>query len=85
LCVKKYLAILEQTFMVRLLPPATPNLKKRLVKAPKLYLRDSGVLHALLDIDGYDNLLAHPIAGGSWEGHVIEQLLTAMGWASRLS
>lgn len=74
---KKYLAILEQTYMVRLLPPAATNLKKRLVRAPKIYLRDSGILHALHDIDDYDGLLAHPVAGASWEGYVIEQLQAA--------
>jgi hypothetical protein len=72
---KKYLAILEQTYMLRLLPPAETNLKKRLIKSPKVYLRDSGILHALLDIETYDNLLAHPIAGASWEGFVIENII----------
>ncbi len=72
---KKYLAILEQTYMLRLLPPWEANLKKRLVKSPKIYLRDSGILHALLDIEGYDNLLANPVAGASWEGFVIENLM----------
>ena len=69
---KKYLAILEQTYMIRLLPPAGANLKKRLVKSPKVYLRDSGILHALLDIEEYDSLLAHPncrsIMGGICNG-----------------
>ncbi len=72
---KKYLAILEQTYMVRLLSPAATNLKKRLVKSPKVYLRDSGILHALLDIEGYDYLLAHPVAGASWEGFMIENIV----------
>ncbi|MCK5341681.1 MAG: ATP-binding protein [Desulfobulbaceae bacterium] len=72
---KKYLSILEQTYMVRLLPPAATNLKKRLVKSPKVYLRDSGILHALLDIEGYDYLLANPVAGASWEGFVIENIV----------
>jgi len=62
--------------MIRLLPPAGANLKKRLVKSPKVYLRDSGILHALLDIEGYDSLLANPIAGASWEGFVIENIIT---------
>lgn len=72
---KKYLAILEQTYMIRQLPPATANLKKRLVKSPKIYLRDSGILHALLDIEEYDFLLANPVAGASWEGFVIENII----------
>lgn len=72
---KKYLAILEQTYMVRMLPPASANLKKRLVKSPKIYLRDSGILHALLGIETYDDLLANPIAGASWEGFVVENII----------
>jgi hypothetical protein len=73
---KKYLAILEQTYMIRLLPPTEANLKKRLVKSPKIYLRDSGILHALLDVEGYGALLANPIAGPSWEGFVLENLIS---------
>lgn len=73
---KKYLAILEQTYMLRLLPPAETNLKKRLIRSPKIYLRDSGLLHTLLSIDTYDNLLANPVAGPSWEGFVIENIIT---------
>jgi predicted AAA+ superfamily ATPase len=72
---KKYLAILQQTYMVRLLPPAVTNLKKRLIKSPKVYLRDSGILHALLGIETYDSLLANPSAGASWEGFVIENAI----------
>ncbi|MCF8130202.1 MAG: ATP-binding protein [Deltaproteobacteria bacterium] len=72
---KKYLAILEQTYMVRSLPPAAANLKKRLVKSPKIYLRDSGILHALLNIEKYDDLLGNPIAGASWEGFAIENII----------
>lgn len=71
---KKYLALLEQTYMLRLLQPSATNLKKRLVKSPKVYLRDSGILHALLDIEEYDALLGHPIAGASWEGWAVENL-----------
>jgi predicted AAA+ superfamily ATPase len=74
---RKYLGILEQTYMLRLLPPAEPNLKKRLVKSPKLYIRDSGLLHALRDIESFDDLMAHPVNGASWEGFAIENL-TAM-------
>ncbi len=73
---KKYLALLEQTYMVRLLPPAETNLKKRMIKSPKIYLRDSGILHALLDIEPFDALLANPMAGPSWEGFVIENIIT---------
>jgi len=76
--VRKYLAVLEQTYMLRLLPPFETNLKKRLVRSPKVYLRDSGILHGLLEIEDYDQLLGHPIVGKSWEGFVIEQLIAAM-------
>lgn len=74
---QKLLAVLEQTFMLRRLPPLEANLSKRLVRSPKLYLRDSGLLHNLLGIESYDDLLAHPQAGESWEGFVIEQLIAA--------
>lgn len=75
---KKYLAVLEQTYMLRLLAPYDANLKKRLVRSPKIYVRDSGLLHSLLDIESFDTLLAHPVAGESWEGLAIEQLIAVM-------
>jgi uncharacterized protein len=74
---KKYLSILEQTYMIRLLKPAEKNLKKRLIKSPKVYLRDTGILHSLLDIEDYDHLLAHPVAGASWECFAMENILSA--------
>jgi uncharacterized protein len=73
--VRHYLDILESTFMVRVLPPYSANLGKRLVKSPKVYLRDSGVLHALLNLPSHDALQGHPMLGASWEGWVIEQIL----------
>lgn len=72
--VQHYLDILEATFMVRRLPPWAANLGKRLTKSPKIYLQDSGLLHALLDIHRVENLYGHPVAGASWEGWVLEQL-----------
>ena len=66
--IRKYVDMLEETFMIRQLPPFFANLKKRLVKTPKIYLRDSGVLHRLLDIGSFDALLSHPVLGASWEG-----------------
>lgn len=72
---KKYLALLVQTYMVRMLPTSEANLKKRLIKSPKIYLRDSGILHALLEIETYDHLLANPVAGASWEGFSIENII----------
>ncbi|OGQ23434.1 MAG: ATPase [Deltaproteobacteria bacterium RBG_16_71_12] len=78
---RHHLEILEQTFVVRSLPALEANLGKRLVKSPKVYLRDSGVLHALLDIETEDDLAGHPVFGASWEGFVIEQTLAvATGW-----
>lgn len=76
--VRHYLDILQDTFMIRQLQPYYANLKKRLVKSPKVYLRDSGLLHALLGITGFDALNGHPSAGASWEGWVIEQVLATM-------
>lgn len=76
---KHYLDTLQDTFMARALTPFAANLKKRLVKSPKIYLRDSGLLHALLRIGDIDRLLGHPVAGASWEGWVIEQALAAVG------
>jgi uncharacterized protein len=73
--VQRYVDILEQTFLVRRLTPYARNIGKRLVKAPKLYLRDTGLLHHLLGIATLDALAAHPIRGQSWEGFVIEDLL----------
>ncbi len=73
--VRHYLDILESTFMVRVLPPYSANLGKRLVKSPKVYLRDSGLLHALLNLPDQHTVLGHPVLGASWEGWVIEQIL----------
>ncbi|MBI4865623.1 MAG: ATP-binding protein [Candidatus Wallbacteria bacterium] len=76
---RHYLDLLTDTFVVRQLAPWFSNLGKRLVKAPKVYLRDSGLLHALLRIESLDALRAHPVAGPSWEGWVLEQVLAVVG------
>jgi uncharacterized protein len=76
--VRNYLGLLEQVFMMRILPPLHANLKRRLVKAPKLYFRDSGILHSLLEIEDRDALLGHPSVGASWEGWCIEQVTAAL-------
>lgn len=73
--VRRYLDLLTGLFMVRPLPAWHENLKKRQVRAPKIYLRDSGLLHALLGIGTEQSLLAHPKSGASWEGYAIEQAL----------
>lgn len=72
--VQHYLNILEATYMLRRLPPLHANLGKRLVKSPKVYLRDSGLLHALLGIVSLNDLAGHPVVGASWEGWVLEQI-----------
>jgi predicted AAA+ superfamily ATPase len=77
--VSAYLDQLEGAFLIRRLPPFATNLRKRLVKAPRLYWRDTGVLHALLRAPAGDDLLAQSWAGASWEGFVIEQILSARG------
>lgn len=74
--VNHYLDILEQTFLVRKLQPYFANVKKRLIKSPKIYLRDSGILHALLNNRTLDDLYSYPQMGSSWEGFVIEQIIS---------
>ena len=74
---RRYLDILEGVFMLRLLQPWHANLKKRQVKAPKLYLRDSGILHHLLGIRTELDLYNHPKSGASWEGYVVEEVIKA--------
>jgi predicted AAA+ superfamily ATPase len=74
----RYLDILCDTFIVRQLAPFSANLKKRLVKSPKIYVRDSGLLHALLGIHNQEQLQGHPVVGASWEGMVIEQILAIL-------
>ena len=76
--VNEYVDFLEQAFLVRRLPAWSANSRKRLVRAPKLYWRDSGLLHALLDVDASTDLLTRPWVGASWEGWVIEQLLNRL-------
>ena len=73
--VRSYIDLLAHTFMLRVLLPDASNLKKRLVKSPKIYIRDSGILHALLDIRTHDDLLSHPILGASFEGFAMENIL----------
>lgn len=73
--VQRHLDVLERIFLLRRLPPYFRNVGKRLVKAPKLYLRDTGLLHYLLNIRTHDELDAHPIRGASWESFVIEDVL----------
>jgi len=76
--IRKYIDLLEQTFVVRTLQPWSGNTKKRLIKAPKVYIRDTGLLHALLDIESMEQLFAHPVYGASYEGLVIENILSQL-------
>jgi hypothetical protein len=73
--VNSYVDYLEGAFLVRRLPPFQTNLRKRLVKTPRIYWRDTGLLHAVLNVPDEDALLAQPWVGASWEGFVIEQVL----------
>lgn len=76
--IKNYLDILEETFMIRLLQPWYANVKKRLVKSPKVYIRDSGIFHALQGISTRDQLLTNPILGTSWEGFALEEVINQL-------
>jgi len=76
---RKYCEILEATFMVRLLQPWHSNLKKRMVKRPKLYLRDSGLFHTLQSIESWEQISSHPKLGASWEGFSLECVLRILG------
>ncbi len=73
--VKRYLDLLEGAFIIRKLLPYYGNLKKRLVKSPKIYIRDSGILHALLQIPDWNGLVGHPVYGFSWESFCIENII----------
>ena len=75
--VNRYIGLLTDLLLVRRLAPLRANVGKRLVKSPKIYIRDSGLLHALLGIGDFNALAGHPVAGASWEGYVIENLLAA--------
>jgi len=77
--VNRYLDLLVEMFLVRRLEPWHANLGKRLTKSPKLYVRDSGLLHALLGLSNEESLLGHPAVGASWEGFALENLITAAG------
>jgi predicted AAA+ superfamily ATPase len=76
--IKKYLAFLEDAFLIRQLYPYAANVKKRLVKSPKIYIRDSGILHHLLNIPVFETLESNPMLGHSWEGYVIEQITSKL-------
>ncbi|MDR7129906.1 putative AAA+ superfamily ATPase [Algoriphagus sp. 4150] len=76
--VKSYVEMLEDLLLIRSLRPWLVNVGKRLVKSPKIYIRDSGVTHALLNLTNLDDLLGHPVVGGSWEGFIIENIISVL-------
>lgn len=80
-----YIDLLVDLLLVRRLNPFIPNIGKRLVKSPKIYVRDSGLLHSLLGISSFDDLMGHPIVGASWEGFVIENILSLLPKSTRAS
>ena len=77
--VARYLDLLVDLLLVRRLPPWSGNVGKRLVKSPRIYVRDSGIVHALLGLERLDDVLGHPVAGASWEGMILETLLAVTG------
>jgi len=83
--VTRYIDLLVDLLLVRRLQPFHGNLGKRLVKSPKLFVRDSGLVHALLGIADYNDLSGHPVVGASWEGFVIENLISAAPYGTRPS
>lgn len=83
--VSSYVDLLVDLLLVRRLPPYRANLGKRLVKSPKVYVRDSGIVHALLGIEDLDTLAGHPVVGPSWEGFVVEGLIAAAPELTRAS
>lgn len=76
--INRYLDLMVELLLVRRLQPWASNAGKRLVRAPKIYVRDSGITHALLNIGNYNELLGHPVVGGSWEGFIIENILSVL-------
>ena len=83
--VARYVDLLVDLLLVRRLPPFHANVRKRLAKSPKVYVRDSGIVHTLLRLDDTEGVLGHPIAGASWEGFVIETLIRAAPERARAS
>ncbi len=74
--ISSYRDLLEKTYLINILPPFFTNVKKRIIKSPKVYIKDSGVLHYLSHIVDFNQLLEHPIIGHSWEGYIVEQIIS---------
>ena len=81
--VTRYIDLLVDLLLIRRLPSYHINIGKRLVKSPKVYIRDSGILHALLGVETFEQLAGHPVYGASWECFAIEALLTQLPWAAK--
>ncbi len=77
--ISRYMNYFEQSYFLKRLPPFYINLKKRLIKSPKVYIRDSGVLHHILGLLNFNDVMGHPVAGDSWEGFVIQQIISYFG------
>lgn len=77
--VRRYLDLLEAALVITTVPPWFENISKRQVKSPKVYIEDTGLLHALLDIEQTSDLVGHPKVGASWEGFVVRELLIHLG------
>jgi hypothetical protein len=75
---KRYIELLEDLLLIRTLRPWSGNVGKRLTKTPKVYIRDSGLTHALLNLTTLDDVMGHPVTGASWEGFVIENLISCL-------
>ncbi len=82
--VRRWLDVLTDTFMVRQIQPWLPDTGKRVMKTPKVYLSDSGIVHRLLGIGSMDELLSHPVCGHSWEGFVLQQIMSLMPFLSEV-
>ena len=80
--VTRYIDLLSDLLLIRRLPPYHGNIGKRLVKSPKVYIRDSGFVHTLLGVELFEQLMGHPVVGMSWEGFVVENLLSVRPWRS---
>ncbi|TCD04634.1 ATP-binding protein [Pedobacter frigidisoli] len=81
--IARYLDLMVDLLLVKRLKPWTLNAGKRLVRSPKIYVRDSGLTHALLNINSYNELLGHPVVGGSWEGFVIENIMSVIPFGAQ--
>jgi predicted AAA+ superfamily ATPase len=79
--IRNYLDFFDKSYLIRTLRPYEINLNKRLTRSPRVFIRDSGILHSLLEIDSFNQLLGHPVFGQSWEGYAIENIIDMVeGW-----